>query len=341
MNMRIRTSGLFAGMLAATAICAQGQGSLHPPAGALSNGTPVAFMKTLDQVEPRRPIHGIPHLINEPGSYYLTTTVRGLEGLTITSDDVKVDLGGFAIESEGGDTSSGIDIQGTRHNIHIMNGVVKGWSQAGIEGFQAEESCYENVTAFQNEGDGLVIGGNSRIVKSGSFKNSGCGIYTGSGATVEDCKIRDNGSTGVVVKVESKIIGCIAGGNSRAGIAVPTGCVIKDCIANANMTDGIVIGHKNRVCGNNAHDNDAGAGIRIMGSGNTLSGNSMMGNKIGMLANGTTATNNIVYKNSAGGNSSGNFVNLNGESNVFGQLVQGAQVLGSSVGSWANFDLDN
>src|SRR5262245_40285062 len=41
------------------------QGPLAPP------GPPAPLFKTLEQVEPRRPISSVPFTINQPGSYYV------------------------------------------------------------------------------------------------------------------------------------------------------------------------------------------------------------------------------------------------------------------------------
>ena len=71
------------------------QGSLTPP------GAPAATMKTLAQIEPRTPISAAPFTISVPGSYYLTTnlTVTTGNAITIATNGVTLDLGGFTIAS--------------------------------------------------------------------------------------------------------------------------------------------------------------------------------------------------------------------------------------------------
>src|SRR5438477_473602 len=82
-------SGLFVG----ASVFAQGP--LTPP------GAPAPLFKTLQQVEPRTPIAAAPFTISAAGSYYLTTnvTVSSGDAITITANNVTLDLNGFTIAS--------------------------------------------------------------------------------------------------------------------------------------------------------------------------------------------------------------------------------------------------
>src|SRR3954468_6434409 len=79
-----------------------GQGSLTPP------GLPAPLFKTLQQVEPRTEINATNtpgdassiFRITAPGSYYLSGNITGVSpkgGIVIASNDVTVDLNGFAV----------------------------------------------------------------------------------------------------------------------------------------------------------------------------------------------------------------------------------------------------
>src|ERR1700742_1262973 len=99
---------------------AQAQGSLTP------SGLPAPNMKTLGQVEPRTAISG-PVTISQPGSYYLAANVSISSGdiITITTNNIKLDLNGFALTStdvNGG--SRAIYLSGSLTNITIVNGLI-------------------------------------------------------------------------------------------------------------------------------------------------------------------------------------------------------------------------
>src|SRR5947207_1497513 len=75
------------------------QGALTPP------GAPAPTMKTLAQIEPRTPISVLPFTISTPGSYYftgnLTATADGV-AITVSAENVTIDLNGFTLASGGG-----------------------------------------------------------------------------------------------------------------------------------------------------------------------------------------------------------------------------------------------
>src|SRR5688572_21135329 len=85
-------------LLTATTASLHSQGLLVPP------GAPAPTMKTLEQIEPRTPISSIPFTITQPGSYYVTrnlTMVGTSDGITIQSNNVTLDLGGFTLDGAG------------------------------------------------------------------------------------------------------------------------------------------------------------------------------------------------------------------------------------------------
>src|SRR4051812_13288192 len=109
---------------------AAAQGPLIPP------GAPAPTMKSLDQIEPRTPISSLPFNISQAGSYYLTTNLTGqagTNGITISTDNVTIDLNGFALIGVGG-SLDGISINATNHrNLAVYGGTVCNWGDDGVD----------------------------------------------------------------------------------------------------------------------------------------------------------------------------------------------------------------
>jgi hypothetical protein len=108
------------------------QGLLTPP------GAPAPTMKTLDQMEPRTPISTYGTNITAGGSYYLTANLTGAsttqDAITISADNVTIDLNGFALLNTAGTGTSADGISFTsRKNVTIRNGTIQGFSR-GIFG---------------------------------------------------------------------------------------------------------------------------------------------------------------------------------------------------------------
>lgn len=99
-----------------------GQGPLTPP------GPPAATGRSLEQIEPRTPIAAASNL-TLPGSYYLTSniTVASGNGISISSDNVTLDLNGFTISSTSPTPSgSGILVSTSSNQVTIRNGHILG-----------------------------------------------------------------------------------------------------------------------------------------------------------------------------------------------------------------------
>lgn len=293
------------------------QGTLTPPDEAFTtNMTPKASMKTLNQIEPRTPITSLPFEITNAGSYYVTanlTCTNNDNGITIDSDDVQLDLNGFALNGTPG-TLHGVLVSGPlHHNISIRNGVVRGWEKCGINAFSAQDSLLANVKAYTNgyngEFAGMEIGDNSLVTGCGAYWNAGDGIRAMSGSTIRDCKSRYNGIKGIKVDRASKVIDCTAANNS-IGIFAENYCTIRDCTVVQNKYDGIVVIGKCRVvknnCGENGFAGGYGAGIRVQGHHNRIEDNNLSDNNRGIRVFGegdyTNVYGNLIIRNSASGN---------------------------------------
>jgi hypothetical protein len=199
---------------------ASAQGTLSPPAG-----DPAASMRTLTQLEPRRPLgtpgqlNTTPLVITAPGSYVLqgNLTVAGGDGIQIRADDVTLDLNGFTVTSSAATAEGcGIRLGGTTvtaHRARIRNGRLfspgytaevdlavtftgAGFTNAiapdhagACTGVQLEELF---VTGCQQ---GLDAGPDSTATDCVVRFLPGVGIRA---TTVRDCAVADTGDSGIV-----------------------------------------------------------------------------------------------------------------------------------------------
>lgn len=159
------------------------QGSLTPP------GAPVPTMKTLDQIEPRKPIMALPYTVEEPGSYYLTGPLNSANtGITIASSDVTIDLMGFTIRGAQNTNHPGIQAVGGEdvmlRNVVIRNGGVAQFG-VGILIDNTQSGRVQDVIVHQNTAQGIFV------------RQTGNGVC--SDITVENCAITDNGAMGIYV----------------------------------------------------------------------------------------------------------------------------------------------
>ena len=182
------------------------QGSLTPP------GAPAPTMKSLDQIEARTPISTAPFTIAQPSSYYLTANLNVSSGnaITVTTNDVTLDLNGFTISStEATPTGTGILFVGAVTDIIIRNGHIKG--QVAYSGGNYVGSGFAN---------GIEESGSAPLnVRVTGVTVSGClddGIAIGSinSSTVESCNVWTVGGYGIeassVIHSTAKTCGNVA-----------------------------------------------------------------------------------------------------------------------------------
>jgi len=155
-------------------LSASGQGSLTPTGG------PSPVMKSLSQVEPRIPVNtlaGDPtstHVINLPGSYYLTDNINGSStkvGIRIDAVGVTIDLNGFMLEGASGSTI-GIYVNAGGGSVTIRNGHLRFWNTGGIVSLGGARVTVEDLDISSITNGPAVYAGNfssaTRIRVSGS-----------------------------------------------------------------------------------------------------------------------------------------------------------------------------
>ncbi len=263
--------------------------------GNLDPGAPPApTMKTLDQVQPRTPVQTLAgdatalYVISQPGSYYLTanlTGVSGKDGILINTDNVTVDLNGFALIGVPG-SKVGIRSVGGERNTVVRNGSIRGWGLTGIEictfnglvdsissannglnGITACVAVVKNCAARENFGDGIRVDGPGSILDSLASDNGGDGLNLVGGSLIDRCISRNNGGAGVKATFENAITNSTLTNNGGGGVRAEVGPVLiahnQISFNRANAGIWVVNPATNcRIEGNNLVSN-AGYGIRI------------------------------------------------------------------------------
>ena len=221
-------------LLALTPALLHAQGSLTPPAG-----PPVASMKTLDQVEARKPIQSLaataPYTITQPGSYYLTgniTVSTNISAIILGNNinDVTIDLNGFTIEStlatEG--TAGAISITNSAR-ITVRNGSIRSGSTvtpAAGGTLTARGFAYAILATAVTES--LISG----VKVTGMHSTA---IYCDANSLVENCQVTHS-ATGII-NTNGLTRGCIVSNCLSTGISTRTA---ESCSATSLQGNGIV-----------------------------------------------------------------------------------------------------
>ena len=198
-------------------------------------------------------------LLSKPGHYYLRDTLvvtkTSGDGIIIDSDNVILDLNGFAVIAGPQQTDDGIVVQGTQENITIKNGSVIGFGGDGINGLVADLSSFENLLVKDNGDDGISTDFSCLVINCIVLNNGSEGINVDDGSIVRNCTSGNNGADGIRASLGCIVYNCIAFGNASHGIDVNAGSRIEHCTVYDNHENGLDLGTSVLTINNTAYRN--------------------------------------------------------------------------------------
>ena len=186
----LRYSGPVLVVACVATLCWVSAGDLDPPAGAIKS----TDRTTISQED-------IPLTITKAGSYRLIGNLEaqggGQDCITIAANDVTIDLNGFLIgPSEVFVFSFGITTVGTRQNITVKNGTIRGCSSHGVFLVDSTNNRLSDLRLMDNTGSGMRVGDNSIVTNCTAYSNgsSGISVAAGQGSVVHGCTASENGT---------------------------------------------------------------------------------------------------------------------------------------------------
>ncbi len=254
-----------------------------------------------------------PITLNSSASYVLTgnltVTDPNVDGITITVDDVSLDLNGFTIAGPATCNGSGSTLTCSvgsgrgvdadlRSRIKIWNGRVRGFPGLGVAA--GEQAEIRDLVMASNGAGGLSLGTRSRIHGVTADRNEGSGILVQGGSRVDGGVASSNFAHGIQTGGPVVMLGCNAYDNGGLGFSASGGAVVRDSSAYANDLGGILVGSGALVSDSSAYTN-GGDGVETF-SGSTVQRTTMRTNAGFGLTLGADSTyrENTITGNAAG-----------------------------------------
>ena len=308
------------GLMAALCTCftgaptARAQGSLTPPA------SPAPTMVSLSQIyaklDARIAITNSTSAvtISQPGSYYLTTNLTIPPGVavTITTNDVTLDLNGYTIASSSLSAfGSAILLNTNARNIIIRNGIIQsgvtnkagtysgpGFSY-GIYGTNLTNIAVSGISVSGVSVDGIFLGVNNSTVVADCVVMT-AGAYGIEASTVKNSIASDCGSTAIYSDLATDSRGISTG--TGYGLAAATAL---NCYGASTSGVGLEATSAQNCFGQCL---GANAGLNAINAGNCFgqssSGNGVLANTV-LNCDGSSSTGDGIYANYLAQNSYG------------------------------------
>lgn len=247
---------------------------------------------------------GFPVSINGTAgrSYLLTSDLvvpnESTDGILISADNIRVDLGGFEIRgpvvcsgsplacTHGAGSGSGVEASVlTLSGISVRNGSIQGMGFCGL--YLGAQSEVTDVRARWNRQIGIFTQTSSTLSGNKAYQNGSIGISTSFSSIVSGSTAHYNAGDGILASAASRVSGNTAYQNGGDGIAAGAGSTVSGNTSYQNGGDGISSGSGSIVSGNAARSNNAfglflgsqsGYRENVMSSnpGGTVSGTSLV-----------------------------------------------------------------
>lgn len=242
---------------------------------------------------------GFPVTLSVAGAYALTGALTppaatgATSAISITANDVSIDLNGFRIEgpvtgcpAACAPAGAGNGVSGVgRSNVTVRNGTVRGFGGNGVA--LGNEARVDRVHVADNGDDGIEVGSGSLVSSCIARSNGDAGLYAGvtSSVVMRGNVVHDNGGDGIEAGYGSTLAGNVVYENAGNGITTQSGSTVSDNVVSANGTvlvdgDGIQVGADSHVLRNAVRANEA-YGVQGGASSDQafgLSGNVIAGN---------------------------------------------------------------
>ncbi|MFP8878060.1 MAG: right-handed parallel beta-helix repeat-containing protein [Myxococcota bacterium] len=194
---------------------------------------------------------GYPVTIDRAGSYRLTGNLtvpnENTSGITVSANDVGIDLNNFAIIGPvtcsgspltcSHSSTSGTGIRGLSIGTSVKNGSITGMGYWGV--VLQEQAEVTNLRLRWNRNTGIHASMGSKISGNTVYQNGAYGIVAGDGSTVSGNTAFNNGNHGISAKISSMVSGNTAYSNGGDGIELRTGSTVSGNTIYGNTGYGI------------------------------------------------------------------------------------------------------
>jgi len=251
---------------------------------------------------------GLPVEITQKGSYRLTSNLlspNGVTAISIQSDAVTIDLGGFTI--------------GPCTNVAALCPILA--VAPGVLGLGADKVTIKNGIVEEFRSTGILLGTEARVQNVTVQDVQGLGMQVGPASVIQGCIASGSGRSGIAVGEGSTVEGSTARLNDDNGFTVGEGSVVRGNSASSNGSSGFRVATGSTVVQNSA-DSNGGAGFSLAGS-NIVTG--------GGLARSNTAVANDGFGFDSGGERWGLIDNVANNNNDGGDQIRGGIEMGQNV----------